>query len=434
MKSQKQNRHSLMAKGIMVLLSLLVLIFIFTFAWFLDPHTPAVASGLRFRTSTEVNYDIAIGFESPYTSGHYVVTDFMSAGSINFEDITVPRTVQVGDNTVIQNEFYGEHINLFEDFNAVDLTGDGVKLYRPEMRANNRYIDYDKSKVDYNITDNLQYITFDIYVRSKSNSMSASLSDGSYVIAACELGDYSLQDIKDKIANGELTAGADAIDASKLKANVTYRKSKYGVAVQDQDFSEDSVVGAVRTSFTQYKNYQNLSTLFTAPEKLANGASYASVDYQLNADTSKLWIPRTDVYLQDTTTTAENDWILKTNKDTGSTYQNSVVFNDPVMRTVYGNVTYEQAAKLHRYYDDDKIREAAPANRFSSVDNPITNLSTQTETVISVDSNMHDTVDHETCYYGKCRVKLWIEGCDAEARRAIDGGSFFFGLELKSSN
>ncbi|MBQ9680424.1 MAG: hypothetical protein IJV48_07075 [Ruminococcus sp.] len=46
----KQNRHSLMAKGIMVLLSLLIIVFIITFAWFTPPEEINEAHGVSMKT------------------------------------------------------------------------------------------------------------------------------------------------------------------------------------------------------------------------------------------------------------------------------------------------------------------------------------------------------------------------------------------------
>ena len=42
----RTTRHSLMAKGILVLLSLLIMIFVFTYSWYAPENKPIVASGI----------------------------------------------------------------------------------------------------------------------------------------------------------------------------------------------------------------------------------------------------------------------------------------------------------------------------------------------------------------------------------------------------
>lgn len=431
----KQNRHSMMAKGIMVLLSLLILVFIFTFAWFIGKDAPAHANGLSVSTSSSVDFDVAIGFSTPDTGGSYYVTDFASAEAFDFENLTIPMTVTLGDNTIINNPISKETggFNLLQSFKPIDLTGDGIKIYRPSMMPKNVSINYDAKDVSYDITENKQYISFDLYVRSANPEMKVFLDKGSYVVGACEVDDQPIKVLDSMIKNHEVTVGSDTNNGALLKTNIDYRKSTYG------SFSEDSVVGAVRIAFTQYKNYAgDISSFFSAPVKKAR---YEASDYQLDASTRKLWIPRPDIYLQDQDASSPNEWVLMTKAD-GSDFQNNVTFHDENMRRVYAgvasqNITYENAAKLHRYYDDDKINDYAVSQafqRFSSVDDPLINLENNSEaSIISVDSHLSSTLDSETYYYGKCRINLWIEGCDAEARKANDGGSFLFGFDLKGS-
>ena len=431
----KTNRHTIMAKGIMVLLTLLILVFILTYAWFVGDDAPAVANGLSVSTNSGVDFEVAIGFSSPDTGGNYYLTNFASAETFDFENLTIPETVSVGDNTTISNSI-SEAINgfnLLQSFKPIDLTGNGVKVYRPSMKPKNAAINYGETSVSYDITENRQYISFDLYVRSENPAMHVALDTGSYVVGACEVDNVPIRILATEIADNDVTVGPATLSGSLLKTNIGYRKSDYG------NFSEDSVVGAVRIAFTQYENYgRNLSNYFVCPERKLN---YSANEYQLDSDTLKLWIPRTDIYLQDTTTDPPTDWTLITKGDANDAFQGNVTFNGEdaeVMRTVYtgsssGTITYENAAKLHKYYDDTKLLSVPAANasnRYSSV-TAITDLENQDTSIIRLDQNMHDTIGTTTYYYGKCRINLWIEGCDAEARKAIDGGSFLFGFDLK---
>ena len=426
----KTNRHSLMAKGIMVLLSLLILVFIFTYAWFVSDDAPAIANGLSVSTSSSVDFDIAIGYVSPSTGGNYVVTDFESADAFDFEKLYIPQTIELGETTIdngiySKNTSASERFNLLDAFRPIDLTGDGVRIYRPAMTNKNRSINYEERSVNEDITENKQYISFDLYVRSEKPNMYVSLDTGSYVIGACELSDTTLAELSAAIANNTITPGPDEHDGAYLKSKVSHRLSTYGT------FSEDSVVGAVRISFTPYIGYTtNLRDFFTRPNGTGN--------YSLDAEDSKLWIPRSDIYLQDRSD-RESDWTLYTKSD-GSAFNGNVTFNDSVMREAYtglrnGDITYANAAKKHVYYDQTKIAANLAsdqyANRFETVDDAIVDLAQDDSSIIHVDQRLSDTIEGKTYYYGKCRVALWIEGCDAEARKAIDGGSFLFGFNLK---
>lgn len=444
----KTNRHSLMAKGIMVLLTLLILVFVFTYAWFVRDDAPVSANGITASTSSNVSFDVAIGYASPSTGGNYVVTDFASAdNAFDFEKLYIPHIVSLGE-TEIENSKYSknssaaEKFNLLDSFRPIDLTGDGVRIYRPAMTNKNRSINYEERSVNEDITENKQYISFDLYIRTDKPDMNVSLDTGSYVVGACELSNTTLAELADGIANNTITPGPDEHGGAYLKTNTAHRLSTYGA------FSEDSIVGAVRISFTPYTTgvSTSLSDFFTRPT--------GTGDYSLDAAHSKLWIPRSDIYLQDRSDLDSNPWTLYTKSD-GSAFNGNVTFNDSVsyndggttvsysvMREAYtglrdGDITYANAAKKHVYYDQTKIAANLGAdtyaNRFATVNNPIIDLESDDTSIITVDSRMSDTIDGTTYYYGKCRVTLWIEGCDAEARKANDGGSFLFGFNLKGA-
>ena len=46
------------------------------------------------------------------------------------------------------------------------------------------------------------------------------------------------------------------------------------------------------------------------------------------------------------------------------------------------------------------------------------------------DFNNNNEVDGEDYYYGKVRVRIWIEGTDSESRRALAGGKFSVGFHI----
>ena len=423
MNSQKQNRHSLMAKGIMVLLSLLVLIFIFTLAWFMDANAPATASGLSINTSTNADFDMAIGFTTPLTGNTYLVSDFTNSTSthIDFEKIKVTKDYQIGQGngavTLNQDIAQTGEYSLLSDFKPIDLTGNGAdKLYRPEMRSKNIAIDYTASRVDKNITPNRQYISFDLYTRSTKQDFTIHLDKGSYVVGAAEV-----QNVED-VSNITNKPSVTDISPANLKGGNVVRKSTYG------DFSEDAVVGAVRVAFTQYTlpAQPTLSDIFSS--QTAN---------PLNTNSAHLWIPRSDFYLQDAANGGITGWSMYSSGDSGwsSAAQFNVDEEFGKAMNLYGTqdtrtVTRSQAAAEHWFYDESKISQTDKYARYTQVtSNVITDIEDADDTIII---NGISNVFDGTYYYGKCRVNLWIEGCDAEARKAINGGSFFFGFDLSA--
>ena len=292
------------------------------------------------------------------------------------------------------------------------------------MTPKNRSIDFTAPSVDKNITDNKQYIAFDLYVRSTNPTFSVRLDKKSFVVAAAEVSSLDIGDLASEVSNGNVTPSLNHIITDKTNnynllrrypsdsQNKVTRESSYG------HFSEDSVVGATRIAFTQY----NVTS--------SDFASFFSNSYALDPTKSLLWIPRSDIYLQDTTTT--NDWTLYTEKDSKWDTDN-VTFQSEDEMNSGRTITYKAAAAEHRYYDDSKISDSNHAARFSTKA-AVTNVETAENTVIiNAATYGNNSITDGTFYYGKCRVNLWIEGCDAEARRAIDGGSFFFGFDLTAN-
>ena len=423
----KNNRHTIAAKGIMVLLSLLVLVFAFSFAWFVDADAPAVASGISVSSKTSTDFQMAIGFSNSDTAGNYYITDFTDSENtkIDFERLHVTKDARLANNTTTYNTELPNATatyNLLSDFKPIDLTGDGITLFRPEMTFKNRSIDFSASTVDKDLVDNRQFISFDLYVRSTSNAFSIKLDTGSYVVAACEVDSTQsdLEVLATEVSNGTKTPAASMVDHSKLTGGSVQRLSKYG------SFSEDSVVGAVRVAFAQYNPVDNLGAFFTTNVTPATASS------KLDSTTRQLWIPRSDIYLQDTEN--ENNWTLHTSSDSNWANSNVTFYSSDEMN--YGRtVTYKAAAEEHRYYDESKINNATHSARFSTVDDAITDIEESDSYIVIQTARLsNDQLVYDgTYYYGKCRINLWIEGCDAEARRAIDGGSFFFGFDLSGA-
>ncbi|MBQ3264956.1 MAG: hypothetical protein IJH07_04175 [Ruminococcus sp.] len=387
----KITRHSLMAKGILVLLSLLIIIFVFTFSWFTPPIEDNYASGVSMKTKAGSDFEYAIGFQTSQTGGRYLVTDFTSMGEEEW------------DIEHLEVDGYENTFNLIYDYNPIDITGDGVTLIRPNMEYGNWKINTGTD--DYSIAEaNTQYISFDIIVRSKSRSM-LSLGPQSYAVGDCEK----------TIVNNETV---DVPDGSQLIGASVTRKSDYG------NFSKDAIVGAVRVAFIGFDDDGSI-TADSLMQDLQNDKL---------ADTpSLLWVPRPDLYLNNNNRDQEvTGWSLNTGVASTDTFnlqssamtdsaystyrhQQYDIFNNTNNSVVTNNSSYVRISSKDA--NDNCYRFNDNVSLF-----PITYEKTVTENNQSV-----------TYYYGKTRVRIWVEGTDTESRRALAGGKFRFNFDLTTN-
>ena len=389
----KVTRHSLLAKGIMVLLSLLVLIFAFTYSWFVDVNAPVTATGFSVAIdSPNKEFEYAIGFSTSQTGGQYKHTKFTDVvdADLNLEEL------YTSDDT---NE---EHpINLLYDYTPTDLTGNGVTLIRPSMNYGNWSIN--TASRNYSIAEeNVQYVSFDLIFRTKATNTTIRLDSDSYAKGACET--YA--------GDGSLLTDT----ASRNKDN------KYGA------FSTDAVVGAVRVAFLEYVN---------------NGESADTIiGTKMNSYMSTpklLWIPRPDLYLNNNPTGSllhEKDtegWALDTNVASNTTYSLDSNSQDNPSYSTY----------IHQYYNVFELGQnetpaittynAAVASVLdtSASGNKVTFGTTQDLITLShINDENHNGEPDDQYYYGKVRVRIWIEGTDSESRRALAGGKFSVSLHI----
>jgi hypothetical protein len=383
----KTTRHSLMAKGILVLLSLLILIFVFTYSWFVDPDTPVEASGLSMSVrNPSTDFEYSIGFLNSQTGYQYKHTAFTNVvnNDLNLEAL-LPHDESDSTKT----------INLLYDYTPTDLTGDGVTLVRPAMKYGNWSINTATS--NYSIAEeNKQYISFDMIFRTKVKNTTIRLDSGSFAKGACET--YS----------GDGTLLTDT--ASRNKDN------KYG------EFSTDAIVGAVRVAFINYVDNHESGSTVTEEQQ----SSYADTP-------ALIWIPRPDLYLNNNPTNAQttrekeiSGWGLNTNVGSTDTFN---LVSDSQTNPSYS--TY-----IHQYYNIFEKNVAHGITTYtgavaSKLDTSVSGANKVTfgtsrdlVTLTHINDTNNDNEPDDQYYYGKVRVRIWIEGTDSEARRALAGGKF----------
>lgn len=385
----KTTRHSLMAKGILVLLSLLIMVFVFSYSWYMDPDTPVEASGLSMSVrNPSTDFDYSIGFSTSQTGGAYKHTAFTNVVNADLD----LEELYASDDTNREHP-----INLLYDYNPTDLTGDGVTLVRPAMKYGNWSIN-EASRYYSVAEENVQFISFDMIFRTKVRGTTIRLDADSFAKGACET--YA--------GDGKLLTDT----ASRNKEN------KYGV------FSTDAIVGAVRVAFLEYVDHDE-SGDYIVENKLT----------EYENDPKLVWIPRPDLYLNNNPTGSnlrEKDiqgWALDTGVASNTTYN---LVSDSQTNTEYStykhqyynvfSVTSEQTPAIVTY--DGAVASTIDADA-SAGTNRITFGTTKDLIMLDhINDANDDGIPDDDYYYGKIRVRIWIEGTDSEARRALAGGKF----------
>ena len=369
----KTTRHSLLIKGMIVLLSLSVLIFAATFSWFTIDDPDADATGFSARTEATGDFEYAIGFYNSETMDDYAITPFTNdTTALNLESL---------EATIVGQSTAGTY-NLLHDYVPIDVTGNGATLIRPSMMYGNSQVNTDSD--DYSIADpNVQYINFDLFFRSESTSVPVKLANGSYAIGAAEIK-----------GNGASDVGASSAAALKTSSSASstygFNPSTYGT------FSKDAIVGAVRIAFVPYTMD---STHVTASNILGK-----TDDYLSNA-ASFVWVPRPDLHANTNDTTS--GWTLA-----NATYPAS----------------YTTADAKHQYYG---IFENSKTTVDYATANTVTPTSLQSGS--KQFTSITGAVKIGSYYYTKVNVRIWIEGTDNEARRAFSGGRFAVNFKFSTN-
>lgn len=396
----KTTRHSLMAKGIMVLLSLLVLIFALTYTWFTPPDTPATASGISATVENSGDFEYAIGFKTSQTFGEYKITRFTNESTaLQFDNLKVydgTSTDNDGYDVIDGNNQYYHNYNLLYDYTPIDVTGDGATLIRPSMSYGNSQINTTVN--DYSIADpNVQYLSFDLFFRSPTSGVSIKLGDGSYAVGACEINGGSINDV----GNGALT--------NSTSANPTYGYNESGYG----DFSKDAIVGAIRVAFVPY-TYEDTANSIVG----VNAENIQSDTYTYLSDqTSLLWMPRSDLMVipnMNGNDELNTGWTLDTAAENSTYTLNNITFHN----------------NKHTYY---RIFEGAT----DSANHTVTEYAdTVTSTVLAQGSREFTSIGTQVKigddYYTKVNVRVWVEGTDLESRRAFSGGRFAINFKFKT--
>lgn len=250
--STAPNRKTgrMIAKNLIVLFTVALAGFCGIQAWFTDKRS-AEANGIEVECQASDGIEIAVvGHDAPVPAN-----DKYTVGNI-----TLNKT----------------NCKFLENLQLTEITGDGTFFRKPALIQSGDQADVDTKAEWSEPTANEHYLSFDLYIRSKSQY---NISIGKKSTIKPDAPQLTTQDV------------------------TGIKKSKYG------NFSRDSVVGAVRFSVVDYKStppskkllwlpapnilLEQTTDVYTLSDDKENGDSYSHVYY--NTKKEKKTVSSTDV-------------------------------------------------------------------------------------------------------------------------------------------
>ena len=301
----------------------------------------------------------------------YVGSDENKGASITFAMPLSDGSYPTAESAYFTNLNLAEQLKKtsLKDTFTQEVSGNGVNLLIPTLIAN----DDGSYSVDIDgrwtkATENQDYLSMTFYVRSPLDSLK--VAGNSYL-------DTGSNPLTATLADGT----KDKTDLSKLE-----NKSAYG------DFSTNGIAGAMRVSLLDVTNL--------------------AADTSPTLDNRKfLWIPRPDLLLEGT----DGSYTLKKGVESGNSFvysyydaYYSAQFADGHGKKLYFRTTPE--AKVSKSVVDASNPDAIPV--------------LGTDVTVSRNTGKKVTFNGETYYLYKYTLNMWIEGSDAEASKALNGGQF----------
>lgn len=387
------SKRRLMVKNLIMMLALLAVIIVAIFAWFTSRQS-ATASGISV-VSENPGIDIAPCIKT-YDANWNVVTDgpgeFGTGFSILDSDDNVNLTLSK-DCTGNGENLWVPEFNVTKDYDNVRRNGgkevntnvSGMAAKSQEQARIEQLKDSTEDAPEH------QYIELEFYARTQNDNLT--LAAGSQLLSKTE---------------------ADGGSLSTVPAVGNAKRSAYGA------FNVDGLVGAMRVALLgEACNVVNQSW----SQDSGNTGKILSTDCPAANRSERikqvLWYPRPDVMLSIPETAGDvTNWSLHTGLTTGDTFKNSYYqYNGEGMTLV----NPDNDAKT-------KVSSAAP-QLGTSVD--ISDFGDFTQNKVELVKNKNQYQEKEEYYLYKYTLRIWIEGSDSEARRAMDGGQFQLTLKLE---
>lgn len=397
-------RHVVLSKNFIMMLAALVAILVSVSAWFTS-RSSATASG------------IAVVAENPGIDIAPCIKVYNEPGKTGYdrtkEDFAVlsdgPGEFGTGFSILDTNP--GVNLSLTKD-----CTGDGVNLWVPDFNVTKDYDNVRRNggkEVNVNIAgtsaklqedtriehlkdpskdeDEHQFIELEFYARTQNDSLH--LAAGSQLLSVTEAGGG---DLSDTLSSGNAKCSA------------------YG------SFNVDGLVGAIRVALLG-EACNSIDQRWSQDSGTTGSIIYTDAPVADRSGKIKqvLWYPRPDVKLNIPETAGDvTNWSLITGLTEGDTFNNSY---------------YEANGSGMRFVSNDqdsktKVSSAAPTLGQTA---DISDFGEFEHNKVRLVVNKNQYQETAMYYLYKYTLRIWIEGSDSEARRAMDGGQFQLTLKLE---
>ena len=408
-----RNWRLLIAKNSILMLVMLVVIFLAASAWYYAKTNEASATGISAKTDQSGGVQLALPYKGSYP-------DLTEAENPDPEHIGFFDKINFSDTGYLRDM-------------VKDVTGDGKKFIIPSFDTaistkdgrtvveNGEWVDADSSKTvlddEINENDNkYYYVALDFYARSKNPKID--IKEGSFLAARSEIENKPLKSNKE----------TDLLNPSTVGENNGY-------------FSADAIVGAMRVSLVgaPVVGHSAVSDEVWAD---AYQAKNGKTDWDLVSDCRFLWLPRPDLFLN----TYDNmkDWNLTTGVKVGD--KNNVTYKHSFYKAIMVDGVTNRGKQVERtVYNDKAVTKKADGDEEPAFFH-VTKIDANTNKHVvangdykyptfgqnvKVEDDSNTIVkfkDNENYYLYKFRLNIWIEGDDAEARRAMSDGEFKLNL------
>lgn len=357
-------------------------------------------------------------------SAWFTVYKTVSASNISVKavstEVSIAESVKSADG---QSEGPGE----FKDsitFNGIkfvkDCTGDGKQLIVPEFNNTN---DFDSVRLNGGKEVNENRSGHDAVCIDSATEKSPEYHYAEYVF-------YLRSKNKDVYLDTDsiLLSETEAAGTSLTATPATAKKSSYG------NFNVDGLVGAMRVALIGQTCTSVTQTWGTVNNAVTVTASEASQENK-EAERQLLWDPRPDVQLNIPSTPGNiTTWSLSQlnsiPSDYHSTYYKNKTSPDVGLEKIIADKNTDPKAKVSTRSTSYTPEGASTALTLPFLQSPA-NISTFSSgndyagtLGIAPDKDHRSSEDFEQYYLTRYTMRIWIEGTDNEARRAMDGGKF----------
>ena len=361
----KRNTFSLIAKNLIILVVLAVVAFVGAFSWFTQ-HTKATADGIN--AMTKANDKLEFYIMPPSDSDQYDAINRRLSDNATWNSqhpTEIPRRTE-WHRGEMEFDFSDQELKFMDGLFMSEVTGDGASFKIPKLMQYDQVAYIDTEQAFENAAANDNYMSFDLYFRSKNN--------------------YSIA-----LTNESKIESADT-------ANALAGQHDYD-GETDEASMKPGAIGAVRMSI---------------------------LNCEANNERELLWIPAPNVWYNGLTDHLYTGLTASGSGNYSFSGKGSAYYDES--DTTKLKLTTE-GTTTHAFYSANNASRTTWHNGGSQNVKASTAgdylLGSGSSDDVTVVTLPHQDGDFR---YGHIRVNLWIEGEDAEARLRLVNGKFNMSL------